>query len=117
MKDLELFETSESCRVGNEDSVFAKFSAICDDNGEFSIHCYGKGGKEGLMKFLNGITNEIANQGKVVIGKNQFESAYGISLTDEQYANLCTHNLCMATAERRYPVFHIVGVLKTMGLI
>ena len=54
---------------------------------------------------------------KTEIGKKEIEEAYNISLTDEQYSELKAHNICMATEERKYPVFHIMGVLKTLGLI
>lgn len=59
----------------------------------------------------------MKNSEKTEIGKKEIESAYGILLTDEQYIELCSHNICMATEERKYPVFHIVGILKTLGLI
>ena len=51
------------------------------------------------------------------IGKKEIEEAYNISLTDEQYIALHSHNTCMATEERKYPVFHIIGILKTLGVI
>lgn len=54
---------------------------------------------------------------EVVIGKKEIEEAYNISLTDEQYIKLHAHNTCMATEERKYPVFNIIGVLKTLGVI
>ena len=54
---------------------------------------------------------------EVVIGKKEIEEAYDISLTDEQYIKLHAYNTCMATEKRRYPVFNIIGVLKTLGVI
>lgn len=51
------------------------------------------------------------------IGKKEIEEAYNISLTDEQYIALHSHNTCMATEERKYPVLHIIGILKTLGVI
>ena len=54
---------------------------------------------------------------EVVIGKKEIEEAYNISLTDEQYIKLHAYNTCMATEKRRYPVFNIIGVLKTLGVI
>lgn len=51
------------------------------------------------------------------IGKKELEEYFGMELTDDQYCQLKVHNMSMMTETRKYPVFHIMGVLKTLGLI
>ena len=54
---------------------------------------------------------------KTEIGKKELEEYFGMELTDDQYCQLKVHNMSMMTETRKYPVFHIMGVLKTLGLI
>lgn len=50
MDNLKIFDSIESCTVGIKKENSFWFSAICDDDGFFTVRCEGRGGSESLIK-------------------------------------------------------------------
>ena len=61
MNDLKIFNSIESCSVGNKATNGFWFSAICDDDGYFTVRCEGRGGSESLIKLAKELMH-IANE-------------------------------------------------------
>jgi hypothetical protein len=52
VKKFEVFESVESCIIGSNPEECSMFSAICDDDGYFTLSGEGHCGIEGLEKIV-----------------------------------------------------------------
>lgn len=59
MKKFEVFESVESCIIGSNSEECSMFSAICDDDGYFTLSGKGYCGVEGLKKIVYALEDII----------------------------------------------------------
>lgn len=62
MKKVKVFESIENCVIGDNPNKNCRFSAICDEDGYFTLSGEGHCGIEGLEKIVCELEEIIRNE-------------------------------------------------------